>query len=297
MINSMSDKKKYELHFDFGEKKNEEYLNNEKKFNELKERLKSKISKDYKIPKDEIIITYPQKGSMSVQLIFQNDEFNDLNLDEMKQKFKNDKEFSDLKNLKEIHTDLIMGACKLSKNQLDSNGNRIDGWGINEKRGNIDYHPPLGWIGIGLKVLDKYDNGNNDWIGMKNLKGEWSIAYHGVGRSIKNSDKLKKIIALIYKTQFKPGENQNHKNDKDINHKGKIVGNGVYCTPLIEIAESYAGVCNINGKSYKTVLMTRVKPSAIRISENEKDYWVVDGTKNEIRPYRILYKCLEDEEE
>ena len=43
--------------------------------------------------------------------------------------------------------------------------------------------------------------------------------------------------------------------------------------------------------------MTRVKPSAIRISENEKDYWVVDGTKNEIRPYRILYKCLEDEEE
>ena len=40
MLNSMSDKKKYELHFDFGEKKNEEYLNNEDKFNELKEQLK-----------------------------------------------------------------------------------------------------------------------------------------------------------------------------------------------------------------------------------------------------------------
>ena len=72
----MHDKKKYELHFDFGNKKNSEYLNNEEKFNELKEKLKIKISRDYKIPKDKIIITYPQKGSLSVQLIFQSDEFN-----------------------------------------------------------------------------------------------------------------------------------------------------------------------------------------------------------------------------
>ena len=296
ILNSMSDKKKYELHFDFGEKKNNEYLSNEKKFNELKEQLKSKISKDYKISKDKIIITYPEKGSLTVQLIFQSDEFNNLNLNQFKQKFKNEKEFSDLKYLKEIHTDVIMGACKLSKSQLDSKGNRIDYWGVNEKRANIDYYPPLGWIGIGLKVLDKYDKGNNDWIGMNNTEGEWCVAYHGVGRSINDSDKLKKITALIYKSEFKPGDYQVHKEDKDLNHKGKIVGNGVYCTPHIEIAESYAGISNINGKSYKTVLMTRVKPSAIRICEDEKDFWVVDGTKNEIRPYRILYKCLDEEE-
>ena len=135
MTNSMHEKKKYELHFDFGEKKNLEYLNDYNKFNEFKEKLKLKLSKDYQIPKDKIIITYPQKGSLSVQLIFQSDEFNNLNLEQFKQKFKNDKEFTELNNLKEVHTDVIIGACKLTKNQLDNRGNRIDGWGINEQRG------------------------------------------------------------------------------------------------------------------------------------------------------------------
>ena len=270
-------------------KKNNEFLNNGKKFNELKEKLKIKISKVYKIPKDEIIITYPQKGSLSVQLIFEREEFNNLNLDEFKKKFRNDKDFPELKNLKEIHTDVIIGACKLNKNQLDSKGNRIDGWGENEQRGNMDYHPPSDWIGIGLRVLDKYDNGNNDWIGMENKKGEWCVAYHGVGRN-QNSEEVKKITGAIYKSEFKPGKIQVHEDHDDINHPGKKVGKGVYCTPFVEVAESYSGICNINGESYKTVLMTRVKPSAIRTCEDQKDYWVVSGTKDEIRPYRILYK-------
>ena len=37
--------------------------------------------------------------------------------------------------------------------------------------------------------------------------------------------------------------------------------------------------------------MVRVKPSAIRACSCENgDYWVVNGTPDEIRPYRILYK-------
>jgi len=39
--------------------------------------------------------------------------------------------------------------------------------------------------------------------------------------------------------------------------------------------------------------MVRVRPDAIRCCENctlAKDYWVVNGTSDEIRPYRILYK-------
>jgi hypothetical protein len=38
--------------------------------------------------------------------------------------------------------------------------------------------------------------------------------------------------------------------------------------------------------------MVRVKPSIIRQCNCDyaKDYWVVNGTKDEIRPYRILYK-------
>ena len=69
---------------------------------------------------------------------------------------------------------------------LDERGNRIDGWGINEKRGNKPYIPPIGWIWIGLKVLEQYES--NVWIGMDNSDGEWCIAYHGVA-SVQSSDK------------------------------------------------------------------------------------------------------------
>ena len=77
-----------------------------------------------------------------------------------------------------------------------------------------------------------------------------------------------------------------------------MVGDGVYCTtPKINTVEDYAGISNINGKLYKTVFMVRVKPDAIRhcdqcsSSRESYVYWVVNGTTDEIRPYRILYKC------
>ena len=180
-----------------------------------------------------------------------------------------------------------MSGCKLSKGQLDARGNRVDGWGINEKRGGKPYDPPIGWKGIGLRVIDKYDNGNNTWIGMDNSKGEWCVAYHGVGRNKKN---VQERTGLIVKGGFNPGPNQVHKDHPDLNHPGRKVGEGVYCTPSINVAELYSGVSQIHGKNYKTVLMVRVKPDAIRYCKDQSDYWVVNGTTDEIRPYRILYK-------
>ena len=294
ITNGMNQKKKYSLHFDFGKQKNEEYLNDEEKFEELKEQLKEKISKDYNISKDKIIITLPQKGSLSVQIIFQSNEFNDLDIEDFKKKFQNDNEFSELQNLKEIHTDVIMQACKLKKSQLDPRGNRVDGWGVDEKRGNKPYNPPLGWIGIGLNVLDKYDDGDNTWIGMSNIEGEWCVAYHGVGGLLNDSEKVKNITGLIISTTFKKGDRQAHSYCEDQYHPGKNVGDGVYCTPNIDTAGFYAGISKINNDSYKTVLMVRVKPEAIRGCGclGAKDYWVVNGTTDEIRPYRILYKKI-----
>ena len=43
--------------------------------------------------------------------------------------------------------------------------------------------------------------------------------------------------------------------------------------------------------------MVRVKPEAIRGCEDSEDYWVVNGTTDEIRPYRILYKKYKEEKE
>ena len=90
---------------------------------------------------------------------------------------------------------------------------------------------------------------------------------------------------------LKAGSGQVHEDCDDIFHKGKKVGRGVYCTPHIKTAEGYSGRSEIiNGVQYSTVLMVRVKPEAIRHCEDSDDYWVVNGTTDEIRPYRILYK-------
>ena len=297
IFNGMSNKTRYDLHFDFGESRNSEILNDEEEYEKFKDDLKSKLSKDYNIPKDKIIVTYLQEGSVRVQVIFQSDEFNNLDEKEFLNKFQNEnnEDFEELKYLKEIHTDVLMSGCKLNKNLLDSKGNNKDGgWAKKgEMRGNKPYDPPLGWIGIGLKVIDKYED--NIWIGMENIEGEWCVAYHGVARD-KQSNEVKKITGKICKSKFKPGDNQYHGNCDDIEHPGKKVGTGVYCTPKIEAAEEYAGISEINGKKYKTVLMTRVKPDAIRQCECEKEdgeYWVVNGTADEIRPYRILYKNVD----
>ena len=289
--NGLSQKTKYNLNFDFGEQRNEQLLKDKNEYNKFKEELIEKLSKDYNIPKNKIIVTLPKKGSFSVQVIFQSDEFNNLNVNDFINKFKNDNNYPELQNLKEVHTDVIMEGCKLSKNQLDSRGNRVDWPTSEESRGNKPYNAPVGWIGIGLKVMDKYDNGNNIWIGMENIDGEWCVAYHGVGRA-KDSNTIKDITGKIIKTEFRAGPNQAHGNCNDIYHPGNKVGNGVYCTPSIEVAKSYSGKSIINGVKYETVLMVRVKPEAIRGCSCEPDYWVVGGTTNEIRPYRILYrKC------
>ena len=56
---------------------------------------------------------------------------------------------------------------------LDFKGNKINGWTINEKRGNIYYDPPLGWIGIGLRVFDRCES--DIWLGKNNSNGDSSF--------------------------------------------------------------------------------------------------------------------------
>ena len=82
----MITKKKYDLHFELGEERNEELLNNKEEYEKFKEKLKLKLSKDYNIPPEKIIVTLPQKGSLHVQVIFQGDDFHNLDKDTFKKK-------------------------------------------------------------------------------------------------------------------------------------------------------------------------------------------------------------------
>ena len=165
-------------------------------------------------------------------------------------------------------------------------------WAHGENRGGRPYNPPDGWIGFGLNVLNKYDNGNNDWLACDGRPGEWCIAYHGA--CVHNtSEQIKQIIKPILENNLKPGAGQAYSTYDDACHPGQKVGVGVYCTPNPNTADGYSGQIDVNGHRYKVAFMLRVKPDKIRYSNSRSDYWVLnagDGDFSEMRPYRFLIK-------
>eukprot|EP01048_Picozoa_sp_COSAG05_P022081 COSAG05_NODE_4279_length_1585_cov_2.716016_1_plen_281_part_00 len=52
------------------------------------------------------------------------------------------------------------------------NGHRLS-------RGGENYELPFGYMRYAVRVKDKYDDGSNTWLGMRNKPGEWAVAYHG----------------------------------------------------------------------------------------------------------------------
>ena len=143
-------------------------------------------------------------------------------------------------HLKEILENNIITACKLTKNMLCSKGNRHEGWGVGEKRGGYPYYPPIGWFGFGLNVLDIYDNGNQN---------EWAVAYHGVGGSFHDDEKVANCVHSILKGDtiqgtekvfLITGSGQVHnkcKNLNKINSGDDYVGNGN--------ANGFLGICRV----------------------------------------------------
>ena len=294
IVNGLINKFKYEFSFDLGEERNNNLLNNKEQQEAFNNNLRKKLSLDYNIPEDKIIITCPQKGSYKVQVIFISEDF-DLNPEQFKNSCTNDEEFKELCYLKEIQKKVIMEGVKLAPNMLDYNGNQTPyGYGRGQKRGTYDYIPPLGWKGFGLKVLGKYDNGNDDWIKMDNNPNEWAIAYHGIGRGRNDVEDITRKIATAEYQKLIKGAGQGLKDFDDDNHPGKKIGEGVYCSNDIGYIEKYnlCGNSNtqINGKKYKMAFMLRVKPDRIRVNKKNPNEWILDGTTDEMRPYRILLK-------
>ena len=122
-----------------------------------------------------------------------------------------------------------MNGCKLSRFLLDPLGNRSEWPQQIENRGGEPYYPPYGWIGIGLKVFDQYMD--DRWLDMRNLEGEWVVAYHGLGRAM-NRGELNPILGNVFRIGFKKGGNQRHANCDDFYHRGKKVGEGIYLYSL-----------------------------------------------------------------
>ena len=274
MTNGLVNKEKCEVKFDFGEKKNDEILNNENEKEKFIKEWKIKLSQKLGISPDDIIITNLRKGSLEADILLRTN----TNFDKLVYTL-NDISLNQNMKIKNIKKANILNGIVLSPDMFDSRGNQ-DPYSYEKHglRGGKPYNGPIGWTGHGLFVWDQYDGGNNTWIGMTGTTpGEWCVAYHGT------SLKFAKSILI---NKLKAGGGQAYANDYDLNHPGQKVGVGVYVTPEISIAESYAE--NING--YLCVFMCRINPKTMRQPSGMPNYWVVSGNSNDIRPYRLLIK-------
>ena len=68
LVNGMSNINKYNLHFELGKEKNEIFLSNEKKRREFHDKLRKKLSREFNIKEEDIIITFPRKGAIKSPL-------------------------------------------------------------------------------------------------------------------------------------------------------------------------------------------------------------------------------------
>ena len=272
LINGLTNLKKHEFKFEFGWEKNNLILTDTTEQNTFMNELKVALSKGFSIKTNEIIIQYPRSGSVLVTVMFVSEDFNNINVQQIQNILSIHS--PDYNNLIGLESMLVLDGILLNPELLDHRGdNKNQGWGYNETRGGRPYIPPKGWIGYGLKVWGKYDKGDNNWIAHNGVQGEWCVAYHGASQKL----------------------NQNYKQMRDVedsNHPGQKVGEGVYCSPNPNVLDQEGGVTQVGNKRYKIGFMLRVRPEKIRIAKTNPDYWVLNGTSDEIRPYRILIKQI-----
>ena len=247
--------------------------------NDLIKEIIKKISDSLSINNNHIFLLINKK----VDNFVKSKNFSKLSYNQIKIENPILKKLSEMKLL----TDKFLNIeCNIPKINFDYKGNCLNP-NSNENiiRGSEKYDPPYGWMGIGLNVLGKYDNGNNNWLKNNTKSSEWAIAYHGINPKL-SSDKVKKILNYIIKERkgFPISKMKNESNDK--RHWGKV-GDGVYLSPNIKIAEYYTGIVSFNDKKYKVLLMAKVYIKGIREPE-KTNFWVLD--EKNIRIYRILFK-------
>ena len=178
---SLGNQKKYELHFDFGEEQNKNILENPEKKEEFLIEWKTKIAEKLNIKMENIILTEVHHGCVGVYASL----INPSKKDEDAMLSLGDSTF-----IQKVERKPMLEALQINSVILDPLGDRNKGWGINETRGGEKYIPPLGWYGIGIKVLNKYDNGNNAWLDYRNREGEFAIAYLGINNYLNSRSKI-----------------------------------------------------------------------------------------------------------
>lgn len=239
--------------------------------------LKEKISEKFSIPYENIYIISYRIDLLEFTIVILEAPF--INLKRYENKF----------NII-VNCDTLLESVKLSPNFFENEFNRdINDWEKhNQERGGEKYFPPFGWKGLALKVLNKYDSGDNSWLENEGKEGEWAIAYHGIGKG----NEFKKLInILLY--NLKKGPCQLYSSYENIrDDKMDEVGKGVYLAPDINVAENYANKIQLGERksNFQFIIMCRVKPDMIRQPKGFTNNWVINDSYECLRPYRLLIK-------
>lgn len=115
------------------------------------------------------------------------------------------------------------------------------------------YNKPLDCKRFGLYVWDRYED--NSWLEYDN-QNEWAIAYHGVwapdakstlpeDEKLPENKKPVKISSIMKERALKPGSRNMYGNrkclspDHPVDCRSPVTG--IYLTPDIEVAMSFAG--------------------------------------------------------
>ena len=254
--------------------KDNKYFNND----EIKS-ISDAISKYLSLQNNNLFIIQNSR----INEFIKSSNFEDISLDNIKFQPISSK-FYELKSLK---NELLIKEYHFKKNLFDNSGNFLSpNSRQNIFRGKERYDPPYNWIGIGLNVIGKYED--DKWLNDISDKSEWAIAYRGIGTNISSNDVKKYLRYFIEKgLNIAKSSSKSKSNDK---RRWKKVGEGIYMTPYIKIAEKYTQNITFNNKKYKVLLMAKVKIDKIREPKGT-NFWVLDD--EDIRIYRILFKSIE----
>ena len=284
---SLGNQKKYEFHFDFGKEINQKILESKEEQEKFLNEWKTKLSNKLNINSENIILTDVHHGCVGV--------FGSV-VNSTKKQEEAILSLGGFGNITKVGKKPVLESLQINSIVLDPQGDRSQGWGINETRGGEKYIPPIGWCGIGLNVNGKYDNGNNDWLDYRNRKGEFAVAYLGINNYLESKTQIisdlnnyiQKIDNCLSQKLFQE-EVDIRRWNFFISHK---CGDGVCLFQDPKYAENYAGVIDILGFQIKILLMCRVNPDKIRQPKSFPEFWILNPTPNEIRPYRILIKKI-----
>ncbi|MCQ2820153.1 MAG: hypothetical protein MJ252_23040 [archaeon] len=282
--------------FDFGEEKNEEILQDAEAQERFIKETKEQIKQTYGFHDKDFDIIGLSKGSLDAHIAFYSYDYRTgnkgekLSFSEVSKDPKN--KGKKLPNLVGFQDSVLMKGLYLHPGMLDMKKNTLpNGWGkTGTMRGPIgyrmEYFPPIGWTGFGLKAFTSPTN--TSWMRDINTRGEWWIAYHGVKVPKKTTSSAAHDIAEKgYFDHIKKAADS-----EDFNHPGRLCKGRVLLTPYPQVAEFFCQSSPITYKNdkYCVAFMVRVDPMAAQINDKDHSTWYCDGSKGQVRPTIVLFK-------